>query len=571
MLVALHIRGLALIEEATLEFDQGLHVLTGETGAGKSIIVGALQLAIGGRASAEVVRSGVDAALVEAEFALPDDHPAVRALAAEQLWEPGESVVLGREVSRQGRNKCRINGRLVSASLLAEIGAELVEIHGQHENQRLLDPEQHLALLDAVRPEALAPLKAEAARAYGAWRERAGALDALKRRLAERAGREAMLRFQIEDVEKANLTAGEDAALQAERARLLHVERLRADAARAYAALSEGEANAVDLTGEALSLLTGLLRYDGGLEAWVDRAAGLQSELQDLARELHLYLDGLEADPERLTVVDRRLDQLERLTKRYATDLAGLIAQAAAWREELAEFDDGEARTDALEREVEAAAQSLRMACAALTAARRETAEWLASRVGGALSRLGMPGAELLVEMTRRPDAQGLVDGDARLAVRADGWDYAEFLLAANPGEPPLPLARTASGGELSRVMLALRAEMANQTAAVTLVFDEVDQGIGGRTALAVAERLHALGRTRQVLCVTHLAQIAGSADQQWVVEKLPTGERTGVRVGRVEGEVRLAEIARMLGGAQTASSIEHARELLQGGERAAP
>lgn len=569
ILLSLSIRNLALIDGLDLEFGPGLNVLTGETGAGKSIVISAVAAALGGRASAELVRAGEDAALVEAVFSI-EGRPQIEARLAEFGLEGDPGVLwLGREIARSGRNKARVNGRVVPAQLLAELGAHLVDIHGQHDHQSLLRPESHLALLDACGGQEQRHLVERVGTLWHAWSQAAAALRQIEAAAKEHARREDLLRFQVEEIERASLSPGEWAALQAERQTLLHADRLEEEVGAAYRSLYEAEPperSAVDALGEAVQAVRGALRHDPRLEEVIALLEGALNQAQEAAHDLRRYREDLRHDPARLAEVEQRILTIDRLQRKYGDDEAAIIAFRDQARRELEELAQSDERAASLAAECRKAAAAYHAAAALLSHERRETARSLSERVGELLAELGMPDAtfsvafEPLSATAGEDEGAAVASGPELLGGRA-GLERAEFLLTANRGEGERPLARTASGGELSRVMLALRQVLSDTTP--TLIFDEIDTGIGGRTAMTVAERLARLSGRHQILCVTHLAQIAASAAHHFAIEKEIQDERTRIRVRRLTLEERIAELARMLGGTRTTITLQHAREMI--------
>ncbi|HEX6971072.1 MAG TPA: DNA repair protein RecN [Limnochordia bacterium] len=554
------VENFALIDRIELEFGPGLNVLTGETGAGKSILLGAVAAALGERVGGDLVRTGEETARIEAVFSV-DGRRELHASLAELGVEPEEGRIwLGREISKNGRNKARLNGRLVPAQVLAELGRWLVDIHGQHEHQSLLRPESHLDLLDALGGPSQRALTAEVASLWQKWSELAKQLAVLAGRNAERAQREEWLRFQIAEIDEAKLKPGEREALTREREILTQAERLQADAGAAYSALYESDPTrraAVEALGDAIQALRGALRLDPRLEAIAAMLDGALSQAQEAAHDLRRYLDEVRADPARLEEVERRLLTIERLERKYGGDIANVLAHRERAALELAELGEGEARLAELTKEAEQLASRYAEAAAALSEQRAKTAHRLTESIKEILAELGMRDAQLIVrfEPQLAADSRTPPPGGDR------GRERAEFLFSANRGEPPRPLARTASGGELSRIMLALRQLLSDGIP--TLIFDEIDTGIGGRTAIAVADRLSRLAERHQILCVTHLPQIAACAPTHFAITKETSAEHTCVRVERLRGEARILELARMLGGTRSAITVQHAREMI--------
>ena len=526
MLAELRVRDLGVIADLELSLNDGLTALTGETGAGKTLIVEALQLLLGGRADPTVVRAGAEEALVEGRFF------------AGERGEAGE-VVLARAVPAEGRSRAYVDGRMVPVARLEALGAELVDLHGQHAHQSLVRPAIQRQALDRFAGVDLGPLLALRREVSEIERR----LDALGG--DERArGRELdLLRFELDEIERAEITgADEQERLAAEEAVLAAASALREQAGRAHTRLvGEGLPGAVDLVGEALSGLGQL----PGLEALLERLRAVIIELEDVAEELRLVAERAEEDPARLAVVRERRQMLRNLVRKHGDDLGDVLVAAQQARMRIAELS----ATDAARAELVARRAELHAAIAAQEGVigdqRRREARGLAREVEAHLRQLALPRARLQVHL-----------GDHGLA------DDVEFLLAANPGEPALPLAKVASGGELARAMLALRLVLT--TAPPTLIFDEVDAGIGGEAAVAVGRALATLARDRQVVVVTHLPQVAACATHQLVVTKAERSGRTVTGIAAVEGDARVAELSRMLAGRRDSEAARrHARELL--------
>jgi DNA repair protein RecN (Recombination protein N) len=562
VLRALRLRNLAIVDRLDLEFPGGLIALTGETGAGKSIIVGALGLALGEKARPEHQRDPAEETVVEAVFDGPLP-PGVRArLEAAGIAAAGE-LVLRRVVSAGGRSRAFANDAAVTLPTLEEIGRELVDIHGQHQHQSLLRAETHLDFLDGF-----AGLLGERERYREAWgrleelgRERAQ----LERQEGERERRLEFLRFQREELGRAGLRPGEEEVLRSERELLRNVDRLAGAVGEAEALAYSGESAASGAAGAAARRLAEAGAIDPSLATLAEALAGAQAALEDAGRELQAYLSRLEADPARLGEIEDRLALIARLKKKYGPTVEAILAEADAVQAEIARWEQGSARLAELDREFSAAAAAAADLAGRLSRGREAARARLEKRIREELGALAMGGSRFAVRLQREEEASGPLTVDGR-RWRADerGIERAEFLLSANPGVEPRPLARVASGGELSRVMLALKTALAEADRVPTLVFDEVDIGIGGRTARTVGERLRAIAGGRQVFCVTHLPQIASLAHVQYTIEKRIVAGRTRVRVQRLEGATRVAELARMLGGRDvTEATLRHAAELL--------
>jgi DNA repair protein RecN (Recombination protein N) len=539
MLRYLAIRHLAVIDHVEVDLASGLTVLTGETGAGKSMFVEAIDLLLGGRASSDLVRTGEDLATVQAVFETTD----------------GRELVVRREVSAQGRSRAFINDALVTTTALRELGATLVDLHGQHEHQALLDPAQHITLLDAY-----ADVEAErsvVAAAYGDWRAAAEALERTRLSAREKAARIEWVTFQLQDLDRLAPTTGEDDALQAERTVLANADRLTRLSTEAYGALYEGEQAALSslaLTWKRVADLAGL---DPRFAPYLEQRDEVKSRLDDLAFMLREYLNDLEASPERLQAVEDRLAALERLKAKHGPTLGEVVATHQRLRHELDALQASDETAARLEQDTANAATRFVEVATTLSGVRRKAAKQLGAALETALGQLAMPKCKVDVRVVSWPADQ--------TKWVSSGLDEIEFFLSPNPGEEIRPLARIASGGELSRVMLALKTLATADQPGRTLIFDEVDAGIGGAAADAVGARLRQLGDRFQVLCITHLPQIAARGEQHLYIRKEVSAGRTHTRVSSLVGEGREQEIARMIGGDQvTPRVLASARELLE-------
>ena len=549
MLIELRVQNLAVIEHLALQLEPGFNALTGETGAGKSIIVGALSLLLGERASAGSVRPGAKRAVVEGVFDVADRPPIMRLLEEHGLETEDGLLILRREVAAEGRNRAWVNGAAATAALVGELGRLLVDLHGQHEHQALLRPEEQRRVLDAY---AGAGALAEEVRAgWSRAREAERELEALEQRAREIAQRADYLRFQVEEIERAAVRVGEEEELEAEAGRLEHADELARGAQQLHQQLYAAESSITSRLDELRRTLQQLARLDPSLAHYQEALEGALYTLEEAGRDLGAYADDVEHDPARLDAVRRRQDLLFRLTGKYGPDLAAVLETLASAQSELALLEGVAFERDALDRERAAAVQALAERCAALTKARRAGSKRLAAEVAGLLPELGMTGRfEVRLEPLASPTASGA--------------EQVEFLIAVNVGFEPRPLARVASGGELSRVMLALKAILARGDAVPTLVFDEIDVGIGGRVAHQVGAKLQQVAGQHQVFAITHLAQIAARADHHLLVEKREQDGSTLTSVTELRGEDRIRELARLLGGdPESRTSLEHARELL--------
>ena len=554
MLTELRVRNFAIIESVTLPLAGGLNVLTGETGAGKSIIVGALSLLLGERASVDSIRTGADRAVVEGVFDAAA-QPALLALLDERGIDVDEgTVVLRREIASTGRTRAWINGCSTTAGVLAEVGRLAVNLHGQREAETLLDPEAQRRILDGF-----SEASDDAERVRARWEE-LGAIsreiDSLARRRAEAERRADYLRHVVSEVDDAKLREGEDVTLDEEARRLEHADELRSLVSGISALLDGGEESVLPHLAQGGKALLSAQRMDPTLARMQELFDGAYYSLEELSRQLDEYAASVELDPARLEEVQRRRDLIFRLTKKYGPALPDVIRTGREARAELDLVDSADFDLRELEQRRAQAVEALRKEAATLTRRRTAGAKKIARAVGELLPALGMPHGKFMVALTPRDE------------IAATGAEDVEFQVALNVGHDARALARVASGGELSRLMLALETILARIDHVPTLIFDEVDAGIGGRVGLQVGDTMRRVAGNHQVLAITHLAQIAARAHHHIVVTK---GERSGVTTTDtriVTGEDRVREIARMLGGdPESDVSLAHARELLTGGQ----
>ena len=537
MLRFLSIRHLAVIDRLELEFEPGLNVLTGETGAGKSILVGAVGLLVGGRASSELVRTGEDAAAVEAIFDTAD----------------GRELIVRREISSQGRSRAWIDGALTTTTALRENCGHLVDLHGQHEHQVLLDPAAHLELLDEFA--ALSAERASLAAAFGRWQQTKIERDRLMVGEREKAARAEFLSFQLAEIERAAVQPGEDDSLAAARQVLANADKLQRLCGEAYDSLYEGDQAALPALGQVWRRVGDLAALDARFAPYLDAREGVKSQLEDLAYFLRSYVNGIDASPARLQEVEDRLAVLERLKKKYGPTLAAVIERREQLARELHDIGHATERVAELEEQLTALRSDFLHMASALSVKRRTAAQEFSKGLERCLADLAMARTRCEVHFDDAPDESAWTER---------GIEQGEFYISPNPGEDLKPLARIASGGELSRVMLALRTLATTDQAGKTLIFDEVDSGIGGAVADVVGNRLQRLGGRFQVLCITHLPQIAAHGSTHYRIEKSVRAGRTITQVARLAAEDRQEEIARMIGGADLSPSVRaSAREML--------
>jgi DNA repair protein RecN (Recombination protein N) len=558
MLAELYIRNFAIIDELRLNFAAGFNVLTGETGAGKSIILDAVTLVLGGRADTTMVRAGREQAYVEATFELDArlQKELAPALAEEALEneEAADVLILAREVRLNGRNVTRINGRAVTLTLLRQIAEPLIDIYGQGEHLSLRRPRAHLPLLDAYA--GLEEERRAFAKEMAAYQKLEAELARLRRDERTLAQRMDMLQFQIKEIDAANLAPGEEDELRTERERLANAEQLTRAAGTAVTLLTgvelEGEEQSiVDLMGEAERALSQLARYDSSQEERLQTLQGLSFQINELAADLGEYLETLEFNPDRLDFIEERLELINRLKRKYGPDIPAILQLRDEAATELEQITHSEERIEALSRRREADRSRLGKMALALSQQRKQGAERLARAVETQLADLNMAGARFAVDFHYEPDEEDgvYVDGNA-YACDKSGVDRAEFLISTNPGEPLKPMARVASGGETARLMLALKTALAQVDETPTLIFDEIDQGIGGRVGDVVGQKLWGLTAVggHQVIVVTHLPQLAGYGDRHFHVSKQRADGRTVTAVSPLDRSGRVSELAAMLG-----------------------
>lgn len=574
MLKELRIENFAIIQSLVVDFEDGLTTFTGETGAGKSILLDALTSIVGGRTEVAMIRSGADRALVEGDFRLPQANreEILQILEREELLDDPEYLTLGRELRREGRNIARVNGRSVNIGLLRELGSFLLDIHGQSEHLSLLNVRQHLPLLDRY-----ADNEAELAVYRTAYRQLQGLrreLNELRESERDASRRTDLLNFQLQEIEAAHLQDGEEEELRKERDRLANAESLASLAQQALLLLEEGEAETPsisDLLGKASEALAAISRIDESQLALYEQVETAAAALSDAGREVQDYLEAIEFNPRRLEQVEERLELISNLKRKYGGSIAAVIAFGANARAQLDNIAHAGERIAELEEKEAGLLEQLSSQAQALSAGRCRAAETLSKSIENELADLNMSGARFTVDVQHRPDANGLWTPDgSRAAFDEAGFDQVEFLIAPNPGEGFKPLVKIASGGETSRLMLALKNVLARADNIPTLVFDEIDQGIGGRVGAVVGEKLWQLGRRHQVLCVTHLPQLAAFGDQHYRVRKLVQSGRTLTQVDRLSDSPRLDELAQMLGALSAANRVAAQETLASARRRAA-
>ncbi len=564
MLLQLDIHNIALIEEISVELSEGLNILTGETGAGKSIIIDSIGAILGERLSRELIRTGKEKAFVEAIFKCKDDrlNDIFESLGIEA--EADGTLVLSREFSVTGKNVCRVNGRIVTASVLKDIGQRLIDIHGQHDNQSLLKTESHIEFLDSFGGEKTASLLEAYSALLSEYREVSGKIKKLTRDAGEREKRLDLLKFQVEEIKSARLKPGEEEELQAQKNILANAEKIAGALAASYDELymsNEGNFSVFDGINRALLELKSIAHIEERYGELLKRLEDIVYRLEDLIGDIRRERDSVEFNPDLLDKIEERLDLIQRLKRKYGFSIEQVLNYLKSAEEELGEVETSEEALNELQEKLKAIDARLFELCLKLHEERKRTAQTLEEMVARELEDLEMPKVKFKVSV----ELDGQKGPSGEYGYNRRGLDRVEFLISPNPGEPLKPLSKIASGGEMSRIMLAIKVILAGVDKIPTLIFDEIDMGISGKTAYRVGEKLALVSGKHQVICVTHLAQIACMADRHFLIQKAEKGHRTETSVYTLSEEDRKKEIARMLGGTKiTDITLKHAEEMLE-------
>ncbi|WP_088006381.1 DNA repair protein RecN [Indiicoccus explosivorum] len=554
MLRELDIRNFAIIQELSVGFSEGLTVLTGETGAGKSIIIDAVQLLAGGRGSQEFIRHGAKKAEIEGLFSLDDSrHPVFGKL--EEFGIPSEDgdVLLRREINDKGKTVCRVNGKLVTIAILREVGASLIDIHGQHETQELMDEKKHIRLLDQFAGSRLAKAKESYAKTYENYMKLKREFASYNENEQQTAQRIDLLTFQLNEINAAHLQPGEEETLQAERKRLQNFTRIYEGLAQAYEAI-QGESKGLDWIGTAMTELDHAAAIDDEYQETAESLSGAFYQIQDIGSVIKRSVDSMEFDPERLNEIEDRLSVIQSLKRKYGNSVSEILAYAKKQEDELDRLINRDKRLQLDQEKLDQLRADLQVEAEELTVHRKKAAKKLESAIMDQLAALHMGKAAFQTEIEEL--GEGKFDRNGRDAVF--------FRISTNVGEPLKPLTKVASGGELSRMMLALKTIFSKHQGITSIIFDEVDTGVSGRVAQAIAEKIAAISMHSQVLCISHLPQVAAMADQHLFIEKRVERERTVTTVEELGGKERTNEMSRMLSGAEvTDLTLQHAQELL--------
>ncbi len=555
MLKELSIHQFAIVENINLTFDQGFHVLTGETGAGKSILIDALSLVVGGRASSDFVRHGAQKAVIEASFEFTSDHPAINLLTEWEIEVDEDTIIVRREIAVSGKSSCRVNGRLITLAMLKQLGGCLIHIHGQHEHTGLLHVEEHLAWLDQFGGEELLQQRAMYLERYQVYQQITKTLKRLDLDQQEMERRIDMLQFQVSEIKAARLVSGEEEDLEQEAKRLAGGEKLLKRVSGAYQNMS-GDNGAIVQLGQAAAELQDVETYDESIREILENVEEAIFQLEEAARELDIYQDSLEFSPERLNEVQDRLHTIRQLKRKYGESVEEILHYLTQAEQELDRLTHVEENRDHLYAEQQKLLQELLEGANELTNQRKQAANQLETRVEEQLSDLMMGSSVFHVAF--------YPEHYQTESFTPTGMDRVEFQLSPGPGEPLRPLKKIASGGELSRIMLALKCIFSGRDQVHTLIFDEVDTGVSGRAAQAIAEKMATVAASNQILCVTHLPQVACMADVHLYVAKEITSEKTSTAVSHLDKSQRVIELSRMLGGAEvTDRTKHHAAEML--------
>lgn len=551
MLQNLHVKNLALIQEADVEFDEGLNILTGETGAGKSIIIGSMNLALGEKVPKEMLRGNDDPALVELVFSVENEKTIQKLRDLEVEPEDG-LVVLSRKITQQ-RSVGRINGETVPASRMKEVADLLIDICGQHENQLLLSKKKHLEILDEYAKERLEEKKRKLFEQYHAYRRLKEEYEAAKIDTNEQQRELSLLEYEVKEIEEAKLVPGKDEELEEQFKRFSNGKKIMESVSLAYAATGGEMESASELLGRAVRELSAVMSYDKEVEALQEQLTEIDNLLSDFNHDISGYMDSADFDGERFYEIEKRLDLLNHLKSKYGSTIEEVLEACSRKQERIEKLQDYDTYLNGLSASIEKQEKQVKALSEEISSIRQEEAQKLTASIAEALDELNFLDVSFTMDFKRLED------------YTANGVDDAQFLISTNPGEPLKPLERVASGGELSRIMLAIKTVMAESDEISTLIFDEIDNGISGRTAQMVSEKMNLLGRNHQIICITHLPQIAAMADSHFLIEKSVMNQSTVSEIKKLNIEESVSELARMLGGVEITDTVyQNAREMKQ-------
>ncbi|WP_421379493.1 DNA repair protein RecN [Bacillus salacetis] len=558
MLQELSIKNFAIIDELTVSIEEGLTVLTGETGAGKSIIIDAVHLLVGGRGSSEFVRHGEKKAEIEGLFTLEDDaHPCYKKAAEFGIDIEEGMIILRRDISSQGKSVCRINGKLVTIAILRELGSSLIDIHGQHEHQELMNETLHLTLLDQFASKELKSSHQNYKEVFKEFETVQSQLKKYNENEQEMAHRLDLIQFQLSEIEKAALVPGEDEALMDEKNKLMNFEKLFESLQNCYNSI-QGEGRGLDWAGLAMSHIEGAAGVDSKYDSLMETISNSYYLLEEAAGAVRSELDELEFEPDRLNTIESRLNEINTLKRKYGSSIEDILEYSAKIEEEIETVTNKDALIHDLEKKLKSLEKDLYLEAVQLSGIRKKAAKKLTARIHEQLKELYMDKTSFEVRFLQEPSET------KPFKYRKDGADQIEFFISTNPGEPLKPLSKVASGGELSRVMLALKTIFSKHQGITSIIFDEVDTGVSGRVAQAIAEKIYQVSLNSQVMCISHLPQVAAMADSHLYIAKKSAGGRTSTSVTSLNQEEKIREIGRMISGVEiTELTREHAKELL--------
>lgn len=566
MLQDLHIQNFGLIDDLHIQLKPGLNILTGETGAGKSMIIDALDMLLGGRASADFIRTGKSKAVIEAVFDVAKSSEVLKLLEEMGIEPDGYQLLLSREISESGNNRLRINGQMASRNMVKDLSKYLLDIHGQHEHQSLMVKTEHLRLLDGYGAESLQRVKSEVQKLYTELSAIKRELKSLRQNEQEKNQRIDLLKFQIEEIDQAKLESGEEENLTARRKILTNSEKLLKNATQVNNLISgDGyeTAGALDLTGKLLKCLDDMLHIDESLAPVRQMVESAYFQLQEASYEMGSYTDRIEFEPDELMTIEDRLNLLNRLKRKYGHNIEEILTYRQKIGEELGGLTNSEERIAELEKELAKVTARYVKAAVQLSNLRKETGVQFSWKVMQEMSDLSMPNAKFAVETDWISDADGVEVDGVSYQFGPEGLDQVEFMISPNPGESLKPLIKIASGGEISRIMLAIKAVTIGLEQVDSVIFDEIDSGVGGEAGQRVAEKLALIARDKQVICITHLPQIAAMADCHFHIYKEVKDGRTNSNLVELSEEGRIEELARMYGGTEVAAALEHASAML--------
>ncbi|WP_208558628.1 DNA repair protein RecN [Marinilactibacillus kalidii] len=559
MLQALHIQNFAIIQELSLDFNQGMTVLTGETGAGKSIIIDAVGLLAGGRGSAEFVRYGTKKCLLEGQFLLNDNQDVINLLDKHAIDSEDQVILIQREIHATGRNVCRINGSIVTIAVLREIGNAIIDIHGQNEHQELMDPESHIDLLDQYGDPSLETFKQQYHLLYKEYRTVKKEQNNWQYNERELAQRLDILKFQVEEIGDAQLEDDEDITLKEEEQKLSNHQSIVEALSNSYNALQgDEESSGIDLVGQAMDSMASVESMDDKFRQIYDTISAAFFQIQEASSDIYNEMDNLEYDEARLNEIEERLNLIQQLKRKYGTSIAEIKTFHQNALSELEKIENREGQMDHLNKRVKELEIELSQVAKQLSNARRKTAGKLEKAIHEQLKELFMDKVVFEVQFMRKTDSFNISHANET------GMDKIEFYVSTNPGEPLKPLVKVASGGELSRMMLAMKTVFSKEQGITSIIFDEVDTGVSGRVAQAIADKIYSVAFHSQVLCITHLPQVAAMADQHLYISKVIVEDRTSTHVEQLADEAKVSEVARMLAGSEiTKLTLDTAKELL--------